>query len=693
MRKTLLFFVVLVSFFAFSFSLTIKVGIYDNPPLSFYKNGSAQGILVNVMNSIAKKENWKVEYVYESFSRLLADLKSGKIDMLLGIAETKERESFCYFTKEYFLSNWAQVYTHKGSSIDSFFDLNGKRVGVLKSDIFYEGQLGIKYFLKHLRVKAKFVEFNSYSDIFKAIKDKTIDAGVVNRFFGVENASKYGLQSTSMIFYLIEEKAAFSKQSHVAKIIAPVVDRYIRQMKGNDNSVLNESISKYLNVPFAKPFIPKWVFYVFGVGILVFAVLIVNVIILRKLVKKEASELERKNEKLNETIEELTTSNEEIKAINEELEHTYSELEKLNKRFQSMIVPLSQLDMVKVEENEFLNKMLDNALEMIPAAKYGSIWIFDENKWKIAACRGHDEEILKNPNIDFELVKFSEVQIVKDLLKEDEKISSSKAFEVLKKATKPIKESLVAPLKFSNDILGYMSIDIPKESECAFSQNDVEILNAFSKITTAFYVSRKYLKSQRELQKKLIMVFVTALEKYDVYTKGHSERVANCSTKVAKMMGMNEEDQRKIYQAGLLHDVGKIFVPLEILNKNGKLTPEEYNEIKTHPVIGAELVEEGAGLREIAVIVRHHHERWDGKGYPDGLKGKEIPLESRIMSVCDTFDAMTSDRPYRRALSEEMALEEIEKNAGKQFDPAVVEAFLKTKRKELNSSESSKIQR
>ncbi len=334
------------------------------------------------------------------------------------------------------------MYTHKGSSIDSFFDLNGKRVGVLKSDIFYEGPLGIKYFLEHLKVKSKFVEFNSYSDIFKAIKAKEIDAGVVNRFFGVENASKYGLQSTSMIFYLIEEKAAFSKQSHVAKIVAPIVDRYIKQMKENDNSVLNESISKYLHVPSASSFIPRWVLYVFGAGILVFVVLIVNVIILRKLVKKGASELKRKNERLNETIEELTASNEEIKAINEELEHTYSELEKLNKRFQSVIVPLSQLDMVKVEENEFLNRMLDNALEMIPAAKYGSIWIFDENKWKIVACRGHDEKILKNPNINFELVKFSKAQIVKDLLKENEKISSSKAFEAVKKATKPIKESL-----------------------------------------------------------------------------------------------------------------------------------------------------------------------------------------------------------------------------------------------------------
>ncbi len=678
-KKIFAVFVLLTSFFIFSFALSIKVGIYDNPPISFYKDGHAQGILVNTFNYMAQKENWKVMYVYRPFSTLLSDLKSGKIDMILGVAQTEERNKLYDFSKEYFLSNWARVYKAKGSSINSFFDLNGKRLGVLKSDVFYEGRLGIKYFLNHLGVKSEFVEFNSYSKIFKALEEKKIDAGVVSRFFGATNAFKYNLQGTPIMFSIVEEKVAFSKQSPITKIIAPVVDKYIKQMKENENSILNTSIDKYLNLPNRKSFIPEWVFYAFWIAILIFLILVANIIILKKLVRKKANEIEKKNEKLRKSNEELTISNEEIRAMNEELESAYSNLEMLTSRFQTMSVLLSQLDMCTVKEEEFLNQVLDRALEMIPSAKYGSVWTFDEGKWKIVAVRGHDEEILKDPNVNWNFIPVDKPRIVKDILEEDKKFVSPDVFEKFEKATKPLKESLAAPLMFSNELLGRIFVDIPKESKDSFSKDDVEIMSNFSKISTAFYVTRKYLRFQQELQDRLTLVFVKALEKYDTYTEGHSERVAKCCMNLAKKLELDERAQRRVYQAGLIHDVGKMFVPLNILTKRGKLTVAEYEEIKKHPVIGAELIEEGAGLKDIAMIVKHHHERWDGKGYPDGLNGEEIPIEARIIVVCDTYDAMTSDRPYRKALSREVALKEIEENAGKQFDPHIVETFLRYK--------------
>ena len=680
MKKALLLLIITMILFTFSFALTLKVGIYDNSPLSLYKDGQAQGILVDVMNYMAQKENWKVSYVYAPFSTLLNELKDGKIDMILGIAQTEERSKLCDFSKEYLLSNWAQVFKLIGSHILSPFDLKGKRVGVLKSDVFYEGKLGIKYFLDHLGIHAKFIEFNNYSDIFKAVEEKKIDAGVVNRIFGSVNASKYDLEETPIVFSPIEEKVAFSKRSVVAKIVEPVVDRYIKEMKTDENSVLNTSIDKYLNPIEKKSFIPKWIFYVTVGAILAFLILLTNIHILKKLVKKEAGEIEKKSEKLEKSNEDLMASNEEIRAMNEELESAYNNLQMLSSRFQTMSVLLSQLDVLTVKEEEFLNQVLDRALEMMPSAKYGSVWIFDEGKWRIIAARGHDEEILKDPNVNWNLIPVDKPRIVKDILEEDRKLISPDVFEKFKKATKPLKESLAAPLTFSNEMLGRISVDIPKESKDSFSKDDVEIMSNFSKIATAFYVTRKYLRSQQELQDRLTLVFVKALEKYDVYTEGHSERVAECSSNLAKTFGLDEGAQRRVYQAGLIHDVGKMFVPLNILTKKGKLTDEEYEEIKKHPVIGAELIEEGAGLEDIAVIVRHHHERWDGKGYPDGLKGEEIPIEARIMAVCDTYDAMTSDRPYRKALSREVALKEIEKNAGKQFDPAMAKAFLETMR-------------
>jgi HD-GYP domain-containing protein (c-di-GMP phosphodiesterase class II) len=139
---------------------------------------------------------------------------------------------------------------------------------------------------------------------------------------------------------------------------------------------------------------------------------------------------------------------------------------------------------------------------------------------------------------------------------------------------------------------------------------------------------------------------------------------------------------KNIKYGALLHDIGKVGVDLSILNKPGRLTDEEYEIIKTHPMQGYEIIKPIKFLQDKFAAIKYHHERWDGTGYPEGLKGEEIPLEARIVSVADTFDAMTSTRSYRKALDKEIAIEEIKKNAGKQFDPRVVAAFLKIINKE-----------
>jgi len=170
-----------------------------------------------------------------------------------------------------------------------------------------------------------------------------------------------------------------------------------------------------------------------------------------------------------------------------------------------------------------------------------------------------------------------------------------------------------------------------------------------------------------------------AVDAKDAYTRGHSERVGVYASKIAREMGFTKEFIERVYIAGLLHDVGKIGIRDAVITKPGKLTAEEYEEIKQHPAIGAKILEPVDFLADIAPCVRHHHEWYDGStlGYPDRLRADAIPLPSRIILVADTVEAMTSDRPYRKALSIDCVISELNKFSGSQFDPACAEAFLR----------------
>ncbi|MBE9580852.1 MAG: response regulator [Proteobacteria bacterium] len=238
--------------------------------------------------------------------------------------------------------------------------------------------------------------------------------------------------------------------------------------------------------------------------------------------------------------------------------------------------------------------------------------------------------------------------------------------------------SLIAtPLKIRDKIFGVLTAAIVKEESIPFNVKDLYYLNFVARRTASVIENVALYENIYENLFATLYAFVEAIEARDPYTKQHSSRVAEFALKIGKEMGCSHEELDLLNFSGHLHDIGKIGIRDSILLKRGRLTAEEYEIIKKHPVIGSSIIGHVGLMSEEQKIIRHHHERWDGCGYPDGLKGEAIPFLSRILAVADTYDAMASDRAYRKRIAENVIVDTIAEKAGTQFDKEVVSSFLK----------------
>jgi HD-GYP domain-containing protein (c-di-GMP phosphodiesterase class II) len=236
-----------------------------------------------------------------------------------------------------------------------------------------------------------------------------------------------------------------------------------------------------------------------------------------------------------------------------------------------------------------------------------------------------------------------------------------------------IRSEVILPLQAHGTTIGMLVLGSSRRG--AFLLDQESLLSTFAvQCSVAITNARLY----HDLEKLLIgvlMSLATALEAKDSYTEGHSSRVAWYAVLIGKEMGLAPEELENVHRAGLIHDIGKIGVGGSIIRKEGALTEDEWQKMRMHPLVGADIISSIELLAPALPGVRQHHERWDGTGYPDGLKGTEIPLIARILAVADAYDALTTDRSYRRGRSPELALEELKRSAGTQFDPSVIAAL------------------
>ena len=387
------------------------------------------------------------------------------------------------------------------------------------------------------------------------------------------------------------------------------------------------------------------------------------------------------SEEISATYQELEAYNESLIDTNEKLEKKNTENKLLNQKLEKIIDLTTKFQNINtLSERDFMEILFKNAFDIIDEADYGCVYLYKEDFVEFLDAKGHDINRLnqiKYPKLLFQK-NTSETLVKEDIFEIDEEkiVNAEHLFEALKGASKPIKETLFFELSINSTNIGGISLDIDKDSQKTFSVKSIKALDAFKHLATAFYQIQRLTKIRDDFTKDLIISITQMLEIHDEYTRGHSESVAIFGVQIGKKMGLDRTTLDQIYWTGLVHDIGKILIPEAILNKAGKLTEEEFNIIKQHPVWGHKTLMNSAKLNNLAELVLHHHERWDGRGYPDGLKGEGIPLVSRIICVADAWDAMTSKRSYRKPLSRQEALQEIIQNAGTQFDPTIAQVFV-----------------
>ncbi len=333
-----------------------------------------------------------------------------------------------------------------------------------------------------------------------------------------------------------------------------------------------------------------------------------------------------------------------------------------------------------------LDPLLDTIMELgmnVMDAEGCSVLLVDEKEKKLqfVAASGAKKEEVKKLSLDMgEGVAGWVAQNDQPLLIEDVSKDTRFSKKVDKTLGQETKSLICVPLKVKERTIGVMEV-INKKGNRTFNQSDMVLFKPLSAQAAVAIERARLYEDLEDMYISTVKSLAAAIDAKDPYTRGHSERVTRFSILIARELGLDDKTQRDVQLSALLHDVGKIGVPISILRKKDKLTDEDWKHIRRHPVLGAEIISPITQLKELVRNIRYHHERYDGKGYPDNLKGEDIPLISRILAVADTFDALTSERPYRNGLSDKAALEEMEIVKGTQLDPACVEAFLAGYRK------------
>ncbi len=627
---------------------TIYAGVYDNPPLSFINdNNKADGLFPSILNEIAKKNDFDIVYKPCKWDECLKMLSNKTIDILSPVAKTNSREKHYLFADENILTNFGNIYTQKNKPIAFWTDLIGKRVGLLRDDIHANYFLD---YLKNFKLDVSIHYFDSYKKMFKLLSNDKLDAIVSNSIIFINYQKIFpGIKKSSIILDQIPITFAFNKDD---KELKKSIDKTLKGYKIDINSIYYKLLKKYLNVKTDNHYLR---YILFILVVLVFLLLLLFIInqILHNLIKKATKTINEKYQKelyLNRIINTVKNVN-QVLLLNIKLQDKLSLVCK--KITEEKLYSISHIGIIKDKKIEIISSL--DSIEKDCSIK------LDDNDKQICYIK---EAIKQDKTI---IAKVPDTQY---LLKE--KIDN-----------KNLTYLMATPIKLQDKKIALGSIIVYTTKKDGFCDKEISLIEELSgdislciNLELLKEKNSKYLIERVKNYKEMVFSLNKTIEARDPYTAGHNSRVSKYATLIAKKMGLSHKDIKVLQYAGELHDIGKIETPDSILLKPGPLNSYEYDIIKMHPQKGYEIVSNITFLKNVAQIVLYHHERYDGSGYPYGLKKDEIPLLSQILSIADTFDAMTTNRIYKPAKSKDSALKEIDSLSDTWFDRTLVKYTL-----------------
>jgi putative nucleotidyltransferase with HDIG domain len=367
-----------------------------------------------------------------------------------------------------------------------------------------------------------------------------------------------------------------------------------------------------------------------------------------------------------------------------DLEKWTSKLKRIEDKVErlALLSRLSQILNSSLEQQEVRKRAMEAATQLMKA-QVGSLLLIVEKRGKLyfEVALGDKGEAIKTTTLNIgEGIAGWVAQKGKPLIVNQPE-RDARFYKAMDGITNFKTRNLICvPVKVKKKVIGVLEA-INKRDGADFDEEDLSLFSSLAdQVAIALDNSRLY-QEQEEMFFQTAESLADAIEKRDPYTGGHTQRVTLYSLAIARYLPMSPIEKKWLKIAAVLHDIGKIGIEDQILKKPAQLSPEEYDVIKHHSGLGAEIIEHIRQLKEIIPGVKFHHEQVDGRGYPNGLKGEDIPFLAKIVSVSDTYDAMTTDRPYRKALKKGAAVQELKRCAGSQFDRKVVAAFMKAYRK------------